>query len=355
MVMTEKKFKNVLIVGPTSKRKGGIASVIKMYEKHIDAEYFASTNVQNTFLSFLLFPFRLLEIFRLLTFNKKIEIVHIHGSSDGSFYRKYIIYVICKLFNKKVIYHLHSGRFDQFFKKSNKLIKSRVNSLLNNTDCVIVLSEVWKSYLNKEFKPKQIVVLGNMISEPTIKLIDSEIIPKSTITFAYLGKIFQPKGVYDLLDCIFQNKDFFISKTNFVFAGSGDEDKTKKYLEKDKHNLISFVGWLDEKEKNALLQSMDVLILPSYSEGMPVSILEAMSYKKAVITTPVGGVPEIIKDNFNGKIITPGNKNEIYDAIRYYIENPEDIKKHGAEGYKISQGYFPNAITNKLQVIYNSI
>lgn len=355
MVMSEILFENVLIIGPSSKRKGGIASVIKMYEKHIKAEYFASTNVQSTLLSFLFFPFRLLALTRILILNKKIKIIHIHGSSDGSFYRKYIIYVICKFFNKKVIFHLHSGRFDQFYNKSNKLLKNRIRSVINNSDCVIVLSEVWKNYLSTTFEPKKIFILGNMISESMLDLKSPEDLPKSTITFAYLGKIFQPKGVYDLLDCIIENDDALINKAKFVFAGNGDEDKTIKYLEKDKHNLLNFVGWLDENEKNGLLLSMDVLILPSYSEGMPVSILEAMSYKKGVIATPVGGVPDIIEDNFNGKIITPGNKIELYEAINYYIQNPKDIERHGEAGYNIAQHYFPIAISNNLKVIYNTI
>jgi len=354
-MVKEFAFENVLIVGPSSQRRGGIASVIKMYKKHINAEYFASTNVQNTFLSFLFFPIRLIVFIKILIFNKKIKIVHIHGSSDGSFYRKYVIYLISKIFKKKIIYHLHSGRFNKFYDKSNKLLKSRIIKVINNADHIIVLSEFWKTYVFKEFTPKKISVLGNMISKPkpAIKQVNEEV--SKVLTFAYLGKLFQPKGVYDLLDCIFENYNKLDSKAIFIFAGTGDEDKTIKYIQKDKKNLVKFVGWLDENEKNKLLIKMDVLMLPSYSEGMPVSVLEAMSYRKGVIATHVGGIPEILIDNVNGKVVTPGSKKEIYEAIKYYIKKPHDIKNHGDKGYKIAQSYFPETIVDNLKSIYNSI
>lgn len=352
--MGEISFKDILIIGPSSRRKGGIASVIKMYKEHINAHYFASTKFQRTYLSFLFFPERIMALIWILLFNRNLKIVHVHGSSRGSFVRKYIIYLVCRVFKKKVIYHVHSGRFEKFYQSSNRIVKRRIKHLLDTSDGIIVLSRGLKTFLEKEFYPNKIFILGNMISEP----VDSGkklYYTGKIMNFTYLGKIFEPKGVYDLLDCIVENYENLKKHANFTFAGNGDEDKTIKYKTKDPNNIIKFTGWLNERNKNNLLRKTDVLVLPSYSEGLPVSVLEAMSYRSGVIVTNVGGIPEIVIENFNGKIITPGSKEELYEAIRYYLDNPDKIIDHAEKGYNVAKEFYPKAITIELQRIYNSV
>lgn len=96
-------------------------------------------------------------------------------------------------------------------------------------------------------------------------------------------------------------------------------------------------------------------ILPSYNEGLPIAILEAMSYKHPIISTPVGGIPEIIETHENGILVRPGNKKEIAEAIKYYIEHPEDIRIHGEKAYQTVQNYFPQKVFTDLTHIYQSL
>ena len=88
--------------------------------------------------------------------------------------------------------------------------------------------------------------------------------------------------------------------------------------------------------------------------GLPISILEAMSYKKPIISTPVGGIPEVV-DKSNGILVTPGNDEEIFSAMRYYVDNKSDIKKHGEESYKKAETYLPDYVLNHLKRIYESL
>lgn len=345
---------NTLIIGPSSKRKGGIAAVIKMYQKYIGADYFFSTDFQSTLLTFLFFPIKLFFLVIKLFNNKKIQLVHIHGSSEGSFYRKYIIFLIVKAYNKKIIYHLHSGRFEKFYYNSNSFIKRRIRKVINEVDCVIILSLPQKKFIQIEFEPKKVEILGNIITpvkQPRPKL-NTE---NNKIKFLFLGKIFKQKGIYELLDCIVEDYEFFSSKSEFYIAGSGDEKKMKTYKNLDTKKLINFIGWVDEKQKKVLLDKVDILILPSYSEGLPVSIIEAMSHGCAVIATKVGGIPQLLKNDINGKLIKPKSKESIKNAILFYIENPLYIDTHGKAGYLISKDFFPNNIRERLNNIYKEI
>ena len=348
-----KGFENVLTVGPGLKRKGGIASVLKKYREYYKAPYFSSTFFQKTLFSFLFFPERIISFLSVLAFNSKIEIVHIHTSSEGSFYRKYVLLRIARLFKKKVVIHIHSGRFLQFYLSSNKFVKKAINNSINNADCLAVLSQSWEKKYRNSFSPCKVDVIPNLISKPIDS--DNNAAKNSKIKIIYLGKIFQAKGIYDLLDCIFENYQYYYENVSFAIAGNGEEEKTRIYREKDTKGIIDFTGWINDEQKNKLLKESDILILPSYSEGLPVSILEAMSFKMPIIASPVGGIPEIVSNNVNGKFVTPGNKKEIHDAISYYINNKHMIKEHGLNSYKKVKPHFPENVKKALLNIYQSL
>ena len=96
-------------------------------------------------------------------------------------------------------------------------------------------------------------------------------------------------------------------------------------------------------------------ILPSYNEGLPIAILEAMSYKHPVISTPVGGIPEVIENGENGLLVKPGDTAAIADAVRFYIINKEKIAEHGAHAYEIVKDFFPEKVFSDLDGIYQAL
>ena len=96
----------------------------------------------------------------------------------------------------------------------------------------------------------------------------------------------------------------------------------------------------------------DVYILPSYNEGLPIAILEAMAYHHPVISTPVGGIPEIIKSGENGILVQPGDTKAIADAIKFYIENRDAIRKQGEKAYKVVLDFFPEKVFGDLKALY---
>ncbi len=98
-----------------------------------------------------------------------------------------------------------------------------------------------------------------------------------------------------------------------------------------------------------MLNWADVFILPSFNEGLPISILEAMSYGMPIISTPVGGISEVVKNNLNGTIISPGNAEEISIAMMKYIASPEIIKAEGEDSKNIVKFYLPEYVLNHLK------
>src|SRR5690606_121092 len=136
----------------------------------------------------------------------------------------------------------------------------------------------------------------------------------------------------------------------------GEVESLRNYIENENlSDIVEYVGWVDGQKKNDLLLQCNVLILPSYNEGLPISILEAMSYGKAIIATTVGGIPEIVSDNENGFLFTPGDKETLAFLIKKFTTDPELIKRLGDVSLKKVQPYLIDNVIKQLEVIYKSI
>ena len=155
-----------------------------------------------------------------------------------------------------------------------------------------------------------------------------------------------------MVEVLVKNKTKIHGKAKFIFGGDGETDKLKKIIEQESlGELIEFVGWVDGNQKIDLLNNSNVFILPSYNEGLPIAILEAMSYGLAIISTNVGGIPEIV--NQNGILINPGDKIKLTEAIFRYINN--DYYTESKVSQKIVKEYYPDAVKENLKSIYLNI
>lgn len=121
------------------------------------------------------------------------------------------------------------------------------------------------------------------------------------------------------------------------------------------NDIVSFEGWVSGDKKINLLNKVDAYILPSYHEGLPISILEAMSYSLPIISTNVGGIPEILKNGENGFIITPGDKDAIYRAILELMNNEKLRMDMGKASYSKVQEHMPGFVERQLNDLYRSL
>ena len=107
-------------------------------------------------------------------------------------------------------------------------------------------------------------------------------------------------------------------------GGDGDENRIRKEINSlGLYGRVHYLGWINEAQRDVLLTKTDVFVLPSYGEGMPMSILEAMSYRIPVIATNVGGIPEVITDKVTGFLIEPGDRESLFSLLNRLIENKE--------------------------------
>lgn len=344
----------VLMVGNDSSVKGGITSVITQLMSHdwkadgVDMKFIPTYIETDNFKKILFFLQAYHRIKKEIKDNRP-DVVHIHMSYKGSFARKYLIHKLCKKNNIPDIIHLHGSEFKRWYDAVNEKKKNEIRTLLREANRFIVLGDKWDRII-KEIEPAtNTVVVSNTVS-----------IPKDTVKWnepfkiLFLGVLIKRKGVSDLLKATKLLKDDMDSrKFKIVIAGSGMEEEN---LKNESHALniddvVDFVGWTDGEKKNKLLRTCQMLVLPSYNEGLPIAILEAMSYGMPIVATDVGDISTAVKNGENGYLVEPGNSDVLSERLKLLITNYNYWKMASAKSknickYRFDESLFFKTISN---------
>lgn len=298
------------MIGPDRTDKGGVATVVNQYfnSKLMDAcdVRYIKTCAHGNILAKLSTFLRALIL--ILYWARKADIVHIHMASRGSFKRKYVISLICKKFDLPYIIHLHGAEFQVFYgNECNDRTKTKIKRIFEDAACVIALSEHWKEFIIKIAPSAKCQVIYNSVP------LASEKYNYDNQNILFLGRVGDRKGIYDLIDAMSQLDN---SHLHIYVGGDGDIKKAQAITyKKNVSEQFHFCGWIDEKQKEELFDLCSVFILPSYNEGLPMALLEAMSHGLAVITTNVGGIPSVIMNMVNGLMLPPGDVEALAKAI----------------------------------------
>lgn len=284
------------------------------------------------------------------------DIVHIHTPSYWVYWENAVYIIISKIFKRKVLTHIHGASFDKFVECSNRIEKTLIKKTLELSDGIIVLSNRWENFFNKYIKREKIIVLENYVDA-------SQFLDKSKIDPDFIKKVIfiggvssKRKGLYDILKAIpIVLKSY--EKVKFIIMVIGNSDEVSEIC-KDK-NINFYVEVhesISEEEKNKIFSTSDIFLLPSYSEGLPISILEAMAAGLPVITTRVGGIPEVIEEGENGFFVEPGDFQALADMMLLLLKDDilrDRIMNNNLK--KIKENYDLAVITSRLDKIYDMI
>lgn len=353
--MVNKQVK-VLMVGSNLNVKGGMTTVVESFLNHhfknnIFIKYIP-THIENvgTIEKTLYFLISLLRICFEFVIGQ-VDIVHMHMSERGSFKRKYYIFKIAKFFHKPVITHTHGAEFELFYRESNSRLKNKIKILLKDSDVVITLGKKWDQII-KHIEPNvNTTILRNSVQIPVLP----NVINTERIKVLFLAVLIKRKGIIDLIEAskvIIEEIEKNNKYIEFIIAGDGELIDDSKSLVNNLglKSYYTFVGWVNSEKKHQLLKKTDLFILPSYNEGLPLSILEAISYGIPIISTDVGSINEAVENGKNGFLVEPGNLDQLADqTTKLVLEN--NISEMGTNSRIIAeerfniQSYFNN-ITN---------
>ncbi|MBA4394252.1 MAG: hypothetical protein C0407_11945 [Desulfobacca sp.] len=356
------RMDKILMVGPHSDRvKGGVSSCVRnILSSELIKDYpitYIASKVDGPNFIKLGVAIQALFIFLWKICTTRVALVHIQGSHYASFYRKMIFILLAKMGRKKVLFHCHGSRFDQFYQDGPDWQKLLIRKILSLCDLVVALSPSWKAFFEEFLEASSVRMLENAIPLRTYQLPKDQEKPFSQgpiILFA--GEVGERKGAYDLL-AIIPELVLQVPQVTIQLAGNGDLDKIQAVAKRLKiEDHMQLKGWVSAEKMIGLYYQADLFVLPSYHEGLPVAILEAMACGLPVVSTRVGGIPELICDGENGLLINPGDRKALLGALSSLLGNPVLRQEMALKNVqKIKEKYdIPNYI-EKLKSLYQEI
>lgn len=314
----------ILEIGPSETRsRGGMAEVIRGIR---ESEVLGGTFEIDSFPSYIdgSLPVRLLYslygYLRFLTCYGKYDLFHIHTAERGSTFRKNFYLRKVKQAGKRAVVHIHGAEYLTFYDGLDSRKKKIVKDFFRQADLVLALSDSWKEELEHRFPMKACQTLYNGVDPASLQLAVSD--PAGCRnSFLMLGRLGERKGAYDLIAAaelaLRQNPGL-----KLCLAGDGEVDQVRALVkEKGLEQNITVPGWIDRAERLRRLWEAATVVLPSYHEGLPVSILEGMAAGKAIISTTVGAIPEVVGEE-NGILISPGDIPALADALLRCSSSP---------------------------------
>lgn len=322
---------NVLMIGPDCNAQGGMATVesniLEAIRARGDRADFISTYEEGSKAKKCAVAAR-----AYLTYLRRIgryDLVHVHMASRGSYERKKLFMKAAFRRGVPVLLHLHGAEFEVWFdRECNDSKRNDIRTIFSQCAKVVVLSEEWRDLLlDRVICDKEaIAVLHNAVYVPSRNLTDYE-----NRNVLFMGRLGERKGADVLLRAASEVLSSF-PDAFFTLAGDGDVEFYKAMADElGIAERCSFPGWVSGDDRDRLYLDASVYCLPSKNEGMPMSVLEAMSYGLATVTTPVGGIPQVIENGRNGKLVQVGDSATLADAISSLLADT-NLKRSIGEG-----------------------
>ena len=348
----------VLVIGPSpTKSKGGMATVISEIsgDKKLCEKY--NIDIYESYIDGGIITRTVYCVYAFVVFwltKKNYDVYHIHMASRGSTFRKGFYVRTAKKWKKKVIIHVHGAQYMEFYSEQSYRNKKKVIKILQSAHMLIALSDSWKKKFEKEFGLINCVSLPNGIN--TNEFVDTICnMEENRNFFLFMGRLGERKGAYDLVNAV-EIAAKQIPNIKLFMAGDGEITRIKAEIsQKGLNNYIEVVGWVDLNKKKELLKKVSTVVLPSYNEGLPMSVLEGMASGKAIISTTVGAIPEVVTED-NGILIKPGDVSALANALVKCCSDVELISHMGvANMKKIRQKFSMKKMHDDLSQYYERI
>ena len=342
----------VVMIGPARHVRGGVSATVNNYYVAGLAEKVAltyvATMVDGGKCRKLLQAVGAYFVF--LTKLPRMDILHAHMASDSSYYRKMFFIRTAALFDKKIIIHSHGGDFKRFYhEESGPGAQKRIRATLNMAGRFIVLSPEWKAFFEPLVEAGKIAVIENGVIIPARKK-DSH----SGQKLLFLGRLCREKGVGELLSVMPQLRDNF-PDAHLYLAGIWEDDGLRQRAAR-MPDCVTYLGWIDEGARMEYMEKCSVFVLPTYFEGQPNVLMEAMAYGMAALSTAVGGIPQLINDGVNGQLIPPRDTEALYLGLSELLSSEDKRQSYGeaARRHMESRPGLPELV-DRLCGIYESL
>lgn len=245
--------------------------------------------------------------------------------------------------------------------KNSKITSIWVRYAFMGSTKILCQGPAWVTFSKQtlKFSKSDTPIIYNWTAtERLLNIGKNKILTKSSsiIKILYLGWVEEMKGIYDLLDACSQIRTEHEFQLCIVGGGSCLESAKNETKNKNMDKFVKFYGWLNDREVEEIFKNSDVLVQPSWVEGFPNSIIEAMAAGLAVITTSVGNIPDILNNDKEALLIPKKNIKALKNSISRIIEDQELRAKISKTGHEFALNNFSTEkAAIKLEEVINQV
>ncbi|MCU0558699.1 MAG: glycosyltransferase family 4 protein [Desulfobacterales bacterium] len=246
------------------------------------------------------------------------HIVHVHTSQGLGWIKDTFFVLVAKLFRRKAVVHVHAADPAEFYYKYNAVVKGYLRWVLAESDAVITVSEEWRRRVQAIVPAQRIRAMLNCIGGAHRSLPAKG--SGRAIRYAiFIGSIGRRKGAFDLLEAVHRAGGRCRGLKILMVGYEESRGDLERF--RDRRNALGLnrrlllLGTVVGEKKERLLRKAEFLVLPSYHEGLPMVVVEAMAAGLAIVATPVGGIPEIVAPDVNGCLVAPGDVDALSTAL----------------------------------------
>ena len=298
---------------------GGISAVVRTWAEHglferWPVEYIA-THREGSRLRKLGVAIAAFLRFAFLLLRYRHAVVHVHGASRASFWRKAPFMALAHALGAPVVFHLHGGGFRRFYARGCGPIGRRVvRHFLDRAAAIVVVSDRWAKWIGEVSTNRHVVCIPN-----PVRLDATAPAACAGSLIAFCGRVERAKGVHELLEAVARLVPT-MPNVRVEIAGDGDLEGVARHASGlGIRGHVHLLGWIDGERRDELLARARVFALPSHAEGLPVALLEAMSAGCAVVATHVGGIPDVVTDAVDGLLVPARNPVALERALRQLL------------------------------------
>jgi glycosyltransferase involved in cell wall biosynthesis len=291
-----------------------------------------------------------------------LQAVHMHMAARGSFWRKWLIGWLLAGRGVRVIVHVHDGSLPQWHGEQPPWVQRLFARFLGRADAVIVLSTHWRRELQALAPHARLHVVPNPVEIPFLQdrnwgerpvaRIGAENSPPEVRSILFLGRLVPEKGLGELLHAAHHLASQH-PHWRWTLAGDGDlESVRQRVRELGLQQQVVLPGHLSDDERRRALGHADLLVLPSWAEGQPLAVLEAMAWAVPVVASRVGGLPDLLNSGA-GVLVQPQDPAGLADAIEVTLLDRAGLRRMGEKGRAhVGRHHSPQAVAHQLSALY---
>lgn len=265
----------------------------------------------------------------------RVDAVIIYCGGGTSLVEKSLMCAIANALGKGVVLQINSGAILEDVRR-HSWVRGALRVAMRSAHTFAAQGSFWTEWFGAWGRPEQMMSIPNGVELP-----DTVAEPKAPFTVAFLSRMEANKGPFELMDAA-ETLCARHPTLRFLLMGGGTVFPEMEQLVKDSPfaDRIELTGWVKRDDGLNRLRSCSAFVLPTYWEGLPNSVLEAMALGLPIVTTPVGAIPDAVFDGDNGYLVPPQDTEALTEALDRLISNPERAAEMGARSRQIMQEQF---------------